>query len=124
MPLPNIPTGIENQANTAFNEIKTAVDNYQTTYLANNGKYWQGIKSSDTPQDGANKAMELTRKPTDQTEDWSWFTPSGSYPISFEVHTHDGPNGKSYSVVGHINIAGQEWVRVNDGEWLEQTNDI
>lgn len=124
MPLPKIPTGIENQANAAFEEVKASVDAYQTTYFATNGRYWQGLMSSDIPTNGQNKAMKLNRKPTDQTEDWSWFSPSGSYPISFDVIPHQSIGGHSYSVRGWVEIAGKRYLRVNNGPWEEALSSL
>lgn len=121
MPLPNIPTGIENQANAAFDEVRAAVDAYQTTYFQTNGRHWQGLMSSDIPADGQNKAMELNRKPTDQAEDWSWFTPSGNFPISFEVIPSQSTDAFYYTVRGWIEIAGRAYMRENDGAWHEIT---
>jgi hypothetical protein len=78
--------------------LVTAINSAQVTYLAANGRYWQGLISHSTiPADGGSVAADnLTAQPSDQSEDWNDFlggSAPGSLPAALYVHTYKKPNG-------------------------------
>ena len=124
MPLPLLPVGIENRANQAFAEFKTLVDAYQTDYFSSNQTYWQGLLNPPTvPQDGNENTVDKSVRPTDQTKGWEDIALSTQYPISVEVHTHGRHADRWYSLIGRITIAGEQYMKVDDGEWFKVIND-
>jgi hypothetical protein len=112
--LPDIPPGLEDQANQIMDDLVADIELLQVDYLANNSRYWQGLRThEDIPENGNSHAPDKGRKPTDQDEDWNDLgvpLPAAT-PISLAVHTHDGPDGFGYTVEGRVIIAGQEWVK-------------
>jgi hypothetical protein len=107
-------------------EIKTKVDDFLTnlwttikareaTYLAANGKYWQGLVThSVTPAEGADVVPNLTAtsKPTDIAEKWTdVFTVPATMPCSVKVDTYSGPKGIGYVGTVRVSILGQTWER-------------
>ncbi len=109
--LPDIPTGIENQANAALEAVADALADKQSDYLAANGRYWQGAQSA-SPSDGANASHDHAAKPNDQDEDWSDFGVTlAADVVGISVFTHSGPLGHGYTARGHVSIAGSEYIR-------------
>jgi len=83
---------------TAVADLITAINAAQVTYLAANGKYWQGLLShSVIPADGNSVAADqLTQQPSDQSEDWNDFLGEdapGTLPAAIYVHTYKKPTG-------------------------------
>ncbi len=110
--LPDIPTGIEAIANTAFDSVDAAIGTLQEDYKTANGRYFQGLKTG-LPVDGVPEAPDKTQKPFHQSEDWNDFgivLPATSV-IGFSFHIFDGPDGQGYSLIGHISIAGKSYER-------------
>lgn len=114
MGLPDIPPGIETQANARFTEFLAAIGTRQTDYLAAHGRYYQGILTG-LPENGNAAVPDRTKKPTDQAEDWVAFgitLPNGNgasvIGYGFDAYT------AGYVAFGEIKIAGQTWRRQTD----------
>jgi hypothetical protein len=103
---------IHNVVDVKLSELIPAIQNYQTNYLTANNRYWQGILTPQTlPQDGGEIAPNLALKPTDQTEDWAAADLGlpATLPMSIEIHTHNGPLGKGYSVIVNVFVLGNRF---------------
>lgn len=80
----------------------------QDAYLLANGRYWQGIVTTDrllvpnNPNDATDVVLEvlpdIDRKPTDQAESWrtSGINLGTTLPMAIEVHVYNGPQGHGY----------------------------
>ena len=123
MGLPDIPPGIETQANARFTEFLAAIGSLQTGYLAAHGRYFQGILTG-LPSNGNPVAPDKSKKPTDQTENWTAFgitLPNGNGPsvigYGFDIY----PAG--FIAFGEIAIAGKTWRRQTDFGSMGETYD-
>lgn len=114
MGLPDVPPGIETQANARFDQFVSAIGSLQTGYLAANGRYFQGILTG-LPADGSPSAPDKSKRPTDQAEDWAAF--------GITLPNNDGPSVIGYGLdvypagfvaFGEIEIAGKTWRRQTD----------
>ena len=101
-----------------LNQVRNAIDTYvsnrwaviiarQETYLTNNGKYWQGLRTHTiTPThtnaiDGSSVCDRLTAHPTDQVTSWfdvfpEWITDLLAGAI--KVDCYNGPQGKGWTL--------------------------
>lgn len=78
----------------------------QDAYFTNNGKYWQGILTTNLdviPNNLATGAVlevapDLTRKPTDQATSWAAaaINLEPTIPMALEIHAYNGPLGHGY----------------------------
>lgn len=87
---------------------------YQDGYQAKHGRYWQGLRTPATvPRDGERVEPDLTRRPTDQDEDWQafgWELPDRLLaPV--RVDAYDGPEGQGYVLRLRINLDGMDYAR-------------
>lgn len=108
-----IPAALQTTLDASLASLQAKVDAYQPGYLVTNGRYWQGIQTpAVVPADGVLGALDLTVKPTDQTENWQPLAVVvASAPLSVACHTHNGPLGKGYTIHGTVMVSGQKWVR-------------
>lgn len=106
---------IKTKVNTFLANLWTVIQNREATYLANNGKYWQGkVSHSVTPAEGDDVAPNLTAtdKPTDQAEKWTdLFTVPAVMPCSIKVDVYNGPLGWGYVGTVRVSIVGRTWER-------------
>lgn len=95
--------------NTFAGQVATA----QTTYLAANRIYFQGIRTPDIPNHGNNTAPDKTRKPHDQPHDWDDFgvTLPATTDFAFAIDVH---NDKSYRLRIHVMDGLDEYVALYD----------
>lgn len=81
-----------------------AFTNRQETYLANKGKYWQGLithtilPTHTTAADVDTAPNRLAVHPTDQEEDWTTILNeiNTTVPAALVCDVYDGPLGKGY----------------------------
>jgi len=86
------------KVNNALADIAARIEAREAIYFANNGKYWQGIRTpSIIPIDGADTVPNLTLHPTDQVEDWNGVTLPANIPLAIAVVVHHGPLGWGYT---------------------------
>ena len=127
---PDIPKGIEAQANRVVDDLINSLKSIQPAYRGVHGHYWQGVRMPLTiPADRGKLKMEKNQKPSDQEE--SWFDVGVKVPdtslVSVAVHTYDGPNGQGYEVEGRMESGGSLWQRVahtgvenwREQDWIE-----
>jgi hypothetical protein len=106
----------------------------QETFLAANGRYWQGLAShaarpSHLPnRDGGGAGDRLTDHPTDQAQDWVALLPewqSVLLPAEFRVDVYDGGQGqgKGWTLAAEFAHNGSVWRRVVNGgpdqDWFQ-----
>ena len=86
---------------------------FQDAYISSHKGYWQGIYTPRTPlKEGLDKEIELNLKPTDQAEDWTGILKSTLQPCAIEVHVHDGPLSKGYTIyISTIAEDGSLWIK-------------
>ena len=135
MPFPQLPVGLEAKANKILADLQNDLVPIQAIYLAQRGRYWQGILTHPVlPRDGAASPPDKRRKPTDQIEDWNDVNvplPANmECAVAVDVYNR-GPAYQGYVVRGEVEIAGERWVKqVNVGppgegyrtqEWTRQT---
>ena len=105
------------KADAMWANLAAHVSDRQAAYLAANppeAGYFQGIRThSPTPGDGAEPAPDRSRRPTDQTEDWNaaGFSLPARMPAALAVHVYDGPQGKGYTAILEVLVAGRRWRR-------------
>lgn len=113
--MPNLtPVQIRQAVDDKLAAAWTQLQNRQAAYLGTHGRYFQGIKThAVTPADGDETAPALTRRPTDQTENWSdaGFNLPATLPMALQIDTYDGPQGKGFVAVLTVQIDGQLWRR-------------
>lgn len=109
-------------------KTETVVDEAGNEYVR--GHYWQGVAVVDgIPADGAELSVNLSKKPTDQTEDWSDVGVSldATIPLRVEVHSYVGPSGQGYVIVGTVEEDNSTYQRsknigpetFREQEWIE-----
>ena len=106
MGLPDVPPGLERQADDALAAVAADVYTVQAVELTARGKYWQGLKSpATTPSNGDKGNHDGGRKPSDGR---SWNAAGVSLPaksvIAVEVHEYVGPSCVGYTVIGTIDV--------------------
>lgn len=77
------------------------------------GRYWQGLQTpAAVPEEGERLPPDLTRKPTDQPDDWAAAGPPlpPDLPLAVAVHTYDGPQGQGYVLLAWAKRGGRVWV--------------
>ena len=110
-------TTVRDKADAMWANLAAHVSDRQAAYLAANppeAGYFQGIRThSPTPGDGAEPAPDRSRRPTDQVEDWNaaGFTLPAKMPAALAVHVYDGPQGKGYTAILEVLVAGRRWRR-------------
>lgn len=103
------------KADAMWTNLASHVADREAAYLAINGRYFQGIRThSPVPADGSEGAPDRSRKPTDQAEDWNaaGFVLPAAMPASLAIHVYDGPQGKGYTAILEVLVAGKRWRRV------------
>lgn len=117
-----LSNGKKNKINTFIQGIRTVLQTRQNAYKAAKGRFWQGISTHDknNPPDGdTDVSPNKSRKPTDQTEDWTDIAAGfpANWPANLEVNTYSGPQGDGFVVVITVKGTGNEiWERsVNFG---------
>jgi len=99
--------------NDALVLAEGSIATFQANYLAVNKRYWQGLLTPPVAsKEAADKEIEVDRKPTDQVEDWFAVLASTLQPCALEVHTHDGPKGKGYTLYAHS-------IAEDDSQWVK-----
>jgi hypothetical protein len=81
------------------------IQDRQATYLANHGRYWQGLRSNISnltytdATDASIPADNLGSSPTDQIETWLAVFPELNginFPAVVWIDTYNGPEGQGY----------------------------
>jgi hypothetical protein len=95
----------------------------QETFLANRGRYWQGLVThSNIPawlsnQDGSAVGDRLTRSPSDQGAGTTWATVfpewvSDLLPAQLCVDVYNGPQGHGWTLTVRVTHNGTLYLRV------------
>ena len=81
----------------------------QVVYFNANGKYFQGIKTPATQQDGTTLGgiIDETAKPTDQLENWVNFAPqtfkkNSKVPYQISINVYSAPSGHGWVFTGEL----------------------
>jgi len=108
-------TDLQDQIDIDFKNFITECHARQITYLAGNGRYFQGLSThSILPKNGGDQfADRLGDKPSDQLANWRDFFNDidlglPSTKCATEIITHNGPNGKGYTIRMSMQI-GDGW---------------
>ena len=97
-----LPESIVNRAqiNNEAQNVFSRLEELQEQYFAEHNRYFQGIPTDDilfTAE--APVAVDETKKPDDQAENWQEFGfPRSSTLVSYSIDVYDGPNGKGYTL--------------------------
>lgn len=106
---------IKAKVDTFLTTMWNTIKNREATYLANNGKYWQGKWShSGIPAEGNDVAPDRTAtdRPTDIVEKWTdIFTVPATMPCSVKVDVYNGPLGIGFVGTVQVSILGDVWER-------------
>jgi hypothetical protein len=111
MPLPD---ALRIRLEDVVDALKTKVVSRQNTYFAVHGRYWQGARILSVTPDGTETAVDGTRKPSDQNENWSDFLGvdlPATLPVALRIDTYDGPQGKGYTVTAEVTYNAKTWAR-------------
>lgn len=88
---------------------------FQASYLATNGVYFQALVSHATPPAGIAPADNLYSAPTDQAVAlatlWEFAQLPEEIGWSYRVDTYYGPDGPGYVLTAETSIGGQRWIR-------------
>ncbi len=106
---------IRNQVDAALVPIWGRIQTFQAAYLLAHGRYWQGIRNPVVlPADGAEQSLDNSVKPIGQAENWADANLSlpVSLPMSIEIHTHDGPQGKGYTGIVMVKVGADRYYRM------------
>ncbi len=95
---------------------------FESTYLASAGRYFQALASHSTPPDDGKTLPpdKLNAGPTDQVEKlsylWQQLQLDAALPYSSQVDVYDGPKGRGYVLTVSVLLGGELWVRaINTG---------
>lgn len=90
-----------------------AIQSRENTYYANNGHYWQGVRTHTTyPTDGGEVLPDVgNNTPTDQPTAWPAALLANPIPMALEIDVYDGPLGKGYQATVYVTISGKTWSR-------------
>jgi hypothetical protein len=123
------PKEIQDKADAAVDPLIADIIAKQDEYIKGKERYWQGIKTPTiTPKDGADVVPDKDVKPQGQAESWADFKVAmpATLPGSIEVHTHDGPQGKGFTVYATVGVGKQTFKKAvgrgahsNTFNWLE-----
>jgi len=92
-------------------------DDVEREYAAGHrGRFWQGIETPAAPDDGAKKAADKTKKPTDQAEAWADVfkdhkTLPDNWPCALRVDVYDGPRGVGWVLTAAYTKGVNRWSR-------------
>jgi hypothetical protein len=105
-----LPETLKNKANARLNSIWLGLIAKQDAFHTLHGRYFQGIRTHRiTPKDGDESEADLTRKPTDQVEDWNDFGIAADLPVDKRIEValiidvYIGPLGSGWQ--GRIEVA-------------------
>ena len=115
-------------ASSLLDRLHARLASHQATYMSETGKYWQGIAMD---LDVAN--VDLSRRPTDQPNDWRWAADFPFVRLSalIRVDVYEGPAGWGYLTTAEIPGDQGSWVKalaegpetwrtINDWTWVEE----
>jgi hypothetical protein len=89
-----------------------SVSDKQAEYFVNEGKYFQGIITPETPQDGLIDAgVNWAVKPSDQETSWKDFAPNVfrsnvQIPFQISINIYESPDGWGWILVIDVWIDG------------------
>jgi len=124
---------LKNSCNSVLDDLVTQLSTIQSDYYNEliegqvRGRYWQGIRVTNSiPADGNEQSVDLTKKPSDQSESWQdvGVTLSSQISVSLEVNIYTGQNGRGYVVCGRVIESEVEYSRcVNVGPETYRNHD-
>lgn len=89
----------------------------QAAYFAARGRYWQGLVTSEIPEDGAEAVANYTSRPTDQVETWADIFGAAlgaSLPVALAVDVYEGPQGHGFIARVWIRYAGTIYTKAQN----------
>lgn len=97
-----------------------AARNRQSTYQANHGRYWQGVRWV-VPSDGDLTAPDLSVHPTDQAGDWTAFglTLPATMKMALRIDVYNGPYGQGWTLTTFVRLGGTMYARTWEGAGAE-----
>ena len=122
---------VQAKADAAVQPLVASIVAFQETWVLTHKGYWQGLRTpTATPKNGADTPPEKNVKPVADAEAKAWAEVAVTMPItlpcSVEVFTHDGPVGKGFSVIAHVEVGAQKFRKAvgfgrhaEDSEWVE-----
>jgi len=109
------PAQIRAQVDTWVSNRWAAIQNAQAAYLAQHGRYFQGLRTHTVrPNDGLETPPDVgDNKPTDQAERWSDVFPlPTTMPARLTMSVYHGPQGHGFEVVASVRIGLEVWRRI------------
>lgn len=97
-----------------YNFLKTIADK-QDEYVRITGKYWQGLKTSNTIPDIIDpvKVIEnVDDKPRASVLSWKEMGIELELPFQAEVHEYQAPGGSGYRVILRISRDGKDYLYI------------
>lgn len=114
-----LSSSLEASADAILDDVVSQLSSIQGSYKTSNGKYWQGVSPvTGVPEDGNTLPVDMTKKPTDQSENWNdvSVTLDNDICVSVKVFVYDGPSGHGYVVCGEVVEGGATYTKaVNVG---------
>ncbi len=115
MPLPDIPSGLEDRANAALDAFVAQLGAAQDVYLSVNGKKFQGLSThAILPEDGVESVPGTSGKPRDQTDGYNdvGITFPATSPISCACDVYQSAIEWGCTARGELKIAGRHWMKI------------
>lgn len=105
---------IQDKADAIAQPMIDSIVVFQADWVKSHKGYWQGIRTPQiTPKDGADTVPDKNVMPVADDEAAAWAQVAvdvpATLPCSVEVFTHDGPKGKGFSVITHIEFGTQKF---------------
>jgi|TARA_Y100000310_G_scaffold84459_1_gene81311 hypothetical protein len=105
---------VKDEVNTELAPISASIDQKQSDYFSQHGKYWQGIKTLDEVTE-LEQDSQKNRK-ADGTEDWVEMgipIPNKS-KYSYQVDNYKSPQGWGYTITTKYKDKGNVYMKVEN----------
>ena len=91
-----------------------AIQNREDTFLASNGRYFQGLRTHTVVPSEGNTALPNigTTTPTDQTgQPWPVAIRNTAMEMAIQIDVYDGPQGRGYQATAYVSVLGHLYAR-------------
>ena len=108
-----IPAQLKVKIDGQLSSLLTHLETRQEVYFTANGRYFQGIRTHaflPKGEIGEETPPDMTRKPTDQAEDWNdvGIILPAEMPFALAIDVYEGPRGHGWSARTEVEYQGQQ----------------
>lgn len=112
---------IQDKADSIAQPVIDSIVAIQKDWVKTHKGFWQGLKTptvvppdgKDTPPEKNVKPVAVTQANVDAPASWddAKIALPTDLPCSVEVHVHDGPEGKGFTIYTHIAVGAQTFTK-------------